>query len=175
MPRSQSTEPSGKNSIGDKFCSIKTSSTGEFEVVLAVEYKLPQKLPVALLVAALGNTTETNLDTGIVDEGGEKFGLKQLVPVASGMGISTPGKPTVFCTLETTPLVSNTISPALGLTDIPGDDDKMYLGTVSQLFAFVVQAIQAPQPTKEWKIAASELTMWKLKAVEIQKKDTVNY
>lgn len=37
---------------------------------------VPQKLPVALLAAALGNTTEMNLDTGIVDEGGEEFGIK---------------------------------------------------------------------------------------------------
>lgn len=40
--------------------------------MLAVEYKLP----VALLAAALGNTTKMNPDTGIVDGGGEEFGIK---------------------------------------------------------------------------------------------------
>ncbi|KAG6104891.1 hypothetical protein E4U13_008179 [Claviceps humidiphila] len=46
----------------------------------------------------------------------------------------------------------------------------MHLSAVSQLFAFVVQAIEAPKPAKEWEIAASELPIWKLKRVEIQEK-----
>ncbi|KAG6105565.1 hypothetical protein E4U13_007831 [Claviceps humidiphila] len=76
---SHSTEPSGKNSIADEFCSIKRYPTGESEIVLAVQYKLPHELPLALLVAALDNTTELNLDTGIIDEDGEEFGPNNLL------------------------------------------------------------------------------------------------
>ncbi|KAG5943380.1 hypothetical protein E4U60_006707 [Claviceps pazoutovae] len=92
MSCSQPTEPSEKNSIGDEFCSIKISSTGESEIVLTVEYKLPQKLPVALLVAALRNTIEMNLDTVIVDEGSEEFGPIQLVPVIIAQLLFRPGE-----------------------------------------------------------------------------------
>ncbi|KAG5957558.1 hypothetical protein E4U58_005854 [Claviceps cyperi] len=78
-PRSHSTNPSVRNSIADELCSIKRSSTGGSEIVLAVQYKLPQKLPVSLLVVALDNTTKINLDTGFIDEDGDEFGPKQLV------------------------------------------------------------------------------------------------
>ncbi|KAG6050439.1 hypothetical protein E4U39_004088 [Claviceps sp. Clav50 group G5] len=121
MSRSRSSEPSGKNGIADGFWSIKRSSAGESEIVLAAEYKPPQKLPVSLLVAALDNTTEINLDTGIIDEDDEEFGPKQLVAAV-----------------------------------------------ITQLFSAL--AIQAPKPTKEWEIAASELPIWKLKRVDIQEK-----
>ncbi|KAG6097181.1 hypothetical protein E4U30_000878 [Claviceps sp. LM220 group G6] len=36
----------------------------------------------------------------------------------------------------------------------------MHLSAVSQLFAFVVQAIQVPNITKDWEIAATELPIW---------------
>ncbi|KAG6313167.1 hypothetical protein E4U22_001222, partial [Claviceps purpurea] len=179
--RSQSTEPSGRNSIAGEFWSIKNSSTGDSEIVLAVEYKLPQKLPVSLLVAALDNTSEMNLDTGIIDEDGEEFGPKQLVAAVIAQLFSTlvrkglrfgyidTGEAKIFLQVGSDP---SRVEYHLSCprSDVQGDDKKMYLSAVSQLFAFVVQAIQAPKPTKEWQIAASELPIWKLKRVEIQEK-----
>ncbi|KAG6174206.1 hypothetical protein E4U51_002865 [Claviceps purpurea] len=179
--RSQSTGPSGRNSIADEFWSIKNSSTGDSEIVLAVEYKLPQKLPVSLLVAALDNTSEMNLDTGIIDEDGEEFGPKQLVAavitqlfstlVRKGLrfGYIDTGEAKVFLHIGSDP---SRVEYHLSCprSDVHGDDKKMYLSAVSQLFAFVVQAIQAHKPAKEWQIAASELPIWKLKRVEIQEK-----
>ncbi|KAG6059483.1 hypothetical protein E4U17_006212 [Claviceps sp. LM77 group G4] len=179
--RSQSTESSGRKRIPDKFCSIKRSSTGESEIVLAVQYELPQKLPVSLLVAALDNTTEMNLGTGIIDEDGEEFGPKQLVAavitqlfsalVSKGLrfGYIDTGEAQLFLHIGSDP---SRVEYHLSCprSDVHGDDKKMHLSAVSQLFAFVVQAIQAPKPTKEWEIAASELPIWKLKRVEIQEK-----
>ncbi|CCE28268.1 uncharacterized protein CPUR_01742 [Claviceps purpurea 20.1] len=177
---SQSTESSGKKRIADEFCSIKRSSTPESEIVLAVQYKLPQKLPVALLVAALDNKTEMNLDTGIIDEDGEGFGPKQLVAaviaqlfsalVSKGLryGYIDTGEAKVFLHIGDDPsrIEYHLSCPT---SDVQGEE-TMHLSAVSQLFAFVVQAIEAPKPTKEWEIAASELPIWKLKRVEIQEK-----
>ncbi|KAG6156822.1 hypothetical protein E4U11_005504 [Claviceps purpurea] len=177
-PRSHSTELRGKTSIADEFCSIKRSSTGESEIVLAVQYKLPQKLPVSLLVAALDNTTEINLDTGIIDEDGEEFGPKQLVAaviaqlfsvlVSKGLrfGYIDTGEAKVFLHIGDDPsrIEYHLSCPT---SDVQGEE-TMHLSAVSQLFAFVVQAIEAPKPTKEWEIAASELPLWKLKRVEIR-------
>ncbi|KAG6093394.1 hypothetical protein E4U30_004351 [Claviceps sp. LM220 group G6] len=179
--RSHSPEPSGKTSIADGFCSIKRSPTGESEIVLAVQYKLPQKLPVSLLVAALDNTTEMNLDTGIIDEDGEDFGPKQLVAavitqlfsalVSKGLryGYIDTGEAKIFLHIGSDP---SRVEYHLSCprSDVHGDDKKMRLSAVSQLFAFVVQAIEASKATKEWEITASELPIWKLKRVEIQEK-----
>ncbi|KAG6252929.1 hypothetical protein E4U24_000129 [Claviceps purpurea] len=175
---SQSTESSGKKRIADEFCSIKRSSTLESEIVLAVQYKLPQKLPVALLVAALDNTTEMNLDMGIIDEDGEEFGPKQLVAavitqlfstlVRKGLrfGYIDTGEARIFLHIGSDPSrVEYHLS--CPTSDVRGEE-TMHLSAVSQLFAFVVQAIEAPKPTKEWEIAASELPIWKLKRVEIR-------
>ncbi|KAG6273676.1 hypothetical protein E4U49_007609 [Claviceps purpurea] len=52
-------------------------------------------------------------------------------------------------------------------SEVHGGENKMHLSAVSQLFAFVVQAIEGPKPTE---IAASELPIWKLKRVEAQEK-----
>ncbi|KAG6090129.1 hypothetical protein E4U30_008220 [Claviceps sp. LM220 group G6] len=179
--RSQSTESGGKNSIADEFCSIKHSSTAESEIVLAVQYKLPQKLPVSLLVAALDNTTELNLDTGIIDEDGEEFGPKKLVAavitqlfsalVSKGLryGYIDTGEAKIFLHIGSDPsrVEYHLSCPKSG---VHGDDKKMHLSAVSQLFAFVVQAIQAHKPAQEWEIAASQLPIWKLKRVEIREK-----
>ncbi|KAG5985933.1 hypothetical protein E4U52_000760, partial [Claviceps spartinae] len=182
-PRSHSPGPSGKNSIADEFCSIKRSRTGESEIVLAVQYKLSHELPVALLVAALDNTTEMNLDTGIIDEDGEEFGPKQLIAavitqlfsalVSKGLryGYIDTGEAKIFLHIGSDPSrVEYHVS--CPRSDVHGDKNKIHLSAVSQLFAFVVQAIEAPKPTvtKEWEIAASELPVWKLKRVEIRKK-----
>ncbi|KAG6090429.1 hypothetical protein E4U30_008102, partial [Claviceps sp. LM220 group G6] len=179
--RSHSTETSGRNSIAEEFWSIKHSSTGDSEIVLVVQYKLPQKLPVSLLVAALDNTTEMNLDTGIIDEDGKDFGPKQLVAavitqlfsalVSKGLryGCIDTGEAKIFLHIGSDP---SRVEYHLSCprSDVHGDNKKMHLSAVSQLFAFVVQAIQAPKPAKEWEIAASELPIWKLKRVEIQEK-----
>ncbi|KAG6059484.1 hypothetical protein E4U17_006213 [Claviceps sp. LM77 group G4] len=179
--RSRSSEPSGNNSIADGFWSIKRSSAGQSEIVLAAEYKPPQKLPVSLLVAALDNTTEMNLDTGIIDEDGEEFGPKQLVAavitqlfsalVSKGLrfGYIDTGEAKLFLQIGSDP---SRVEYHLSCprSDVHGDDKKMHLSAVSQLFAFVVQAVQAPKPTKEWEVAAAELPIWKLKRVEIQEK-----
>ncbi|KAG6093398.1 hypothetical protein E4U30_004355 [Claviceps sp. LM220 group G6] len=180
-PRSHSPGPSGKNSIADEFCSIKRSPTGESEIVLAVQYKLPQELPVSLLVAALDNTTELNLDTGIIDEYGEEFGPKQLVAAVITQLFSAlvskrlryeyidTGEAKIFLHIGSDPSrVEYHVS--CPRSDVHGDENKMHLSAVSQLFAFVVQAIQASKPTKEWEVAASELPTWKLKRVEAQEK-----
>ncbi|KAG6094825.1 hypothetical protein E4U31_006140 [Claviceps sp. LM219 group G6] len=180
-PNSHSPEPSGKNSIADEFCYITRSPTGESQIVLAVQYKLPQKLPVSLLVAALDNTTELNLDTGIIDEDGEEFGPKQLVAavitqlfsalVSKGLryGYIDTGEAKIFLHIGSDP---SRVEYHLSCprSDVHGDENKMHLSAVSQLFAFVVQAIQASRPTKEWEIAASKLPTWKLKRVEIREK-----
>ncbi|KAG6029409.1 hypothetical protein E4U40_000552 [Claviceps sp. LM458 group G5] len=180
MSRSRSSEPSGKNGIADGFWSIKRSSAGESEIVLAAEYKPPQKLPVSLLVAALDNTTEINLDTGIIDEDDEEFGPKQLVAavitqlfsalVSKGLryGYIDTGEAKLCLHIGSDP---SRVEYHLSCprSDVRGEE-KMHLSAVSQLFAFVVQAIQAPKPTKEWEIAASELPIWKLKRVDIQEK-----
>ncbi|KAG6252499.1 hypothetical protein E4U23_008702 [Claviceps purpurea] len=179
-PHSHSPEPSGKNSVAHEFYGIKRSPTGESEIVLAAQYKLPQKLPVALLVAALDNTTEMNLDTGIIDEDGEEFGLKQLVAaviaqlfsalVSKGLryGYIDTGEAKVFLHIGDDPsrVEYHLSRPTF---DVQGEE-TMHLSAVSQLFAFVVQAIEAPKPTKEWEIAASELPIWKLKRVEMREK-----
>ncbi|KAG5987033.1 hypothetical protein E4U52_007966 [Claviceps spartinae] len=162
--RSQSTESGGKNSIADECCSIKHSSTGESEIVLPVRYKLPQKLPVSLLVAALDNTTEMNLDTGIIDEDGEEFGPKQLVAavitqlfsalVSKGLryGYIDTGEAKIFLHIGSDPsrVEYHLSCPKSG---VHGDDKKMHL-------------------TQEWEIAASQLPIWKmkLKHVEIREK-----
>ncbi|KAG6112733.1 hypothetical protein E4U13_004161 [Claviceps humidiphila] len=179
-PNSHSQEPSGKNSTADEFCSIKRSSTGESEIVLAVQYKLPQKLPVSLLVAALDNSTDINLDTGFIDEGSNEFGPKRLVAaviaqmfcalVSKGIrfGYIDTGEAKVFLHIGSDPsrLEYHLSCPRY---DVQGEEN-MHLSAVSQLFAFVVQAIQASTPTKEWEIAASKLPTWKLKRVEIREK-----
>ncbi|KAG6144911.1 hypothetical protein E4U12_002303 [Claviceps purpurea] len=36
-------------------------------------------------------------------------------------------------------------------SDVNGDDDNMHFSAVPQLFAFTVQAIQAPKPTPDWR------------------------
>ncbi|KAG6097182.1 hypothetical protein E4U30_000879 [Claviceps sp. LM220 group G6] len=179
--RSQSTGYSGEKRIADEFCSIKRSPTGESEIVLAVQYNLPQKLPVSLLVAALDNTTELNLDTGIIDEDGEEFGPKQLVAavitqlfsvlVSKGLryGYVDTGEAMLFLHIgdDISRVEYHLSCPR---SDVHGDDKKMHLSAVPQLFAFVVQAIQAHQPSKEWEIVASELPIWKLKRVEVREK-----
>ncbi|KAG6093393.1 hypothetical protein E4U30_004350, partial [Claviceps sp. LM220 group G6] len=179
-PHSDSPVPSGKNSEADEFCSIKRSPTGESEIVLAVQYKLPQKLPVSMLVAALENTTEINLDTSLIDEEGEEFGPKQLVAavitqlfstlVSKGLrfGYIDTGEAKVFLHIGSDP---SRVEYHLSCprSDVQGEE-TMHLSAVSQLFAFVVQAIQASKPTKEWEIAASKLPTWKLKRVEIREK-----
>ncbi|KAG6093357.1 hypothetical protein E4U31_006817 [Claviceps sp. LM219 group G6] len=122
-----------------------------------------------------------NLDTGIIDEDGEEFGPKQLVAavitqlfsvlVSKGLryGYIDTGEAKIFLH------IGNDLSRveyhlSYPRFDVHGDENKMHLSAVSQLFAFVVQAIEAPKPTKEWEIAASELPIWKLKRVEIRKK-----
>ncbi|KAG5954013.1 hypothetical protein E4U58_000229 [Claviceps cyperi] len=138
------------------------------------------KLPVSLLVAALDNTTEINLDTGFVDEDGEEFGPKQLVAaviiqllsalVSKGLrlGYIDTWEAKIFLHIGSDPsrVEYHLSCPS---SDVHGVG-KMHLSAVSQLFAFVVQTIEASKPTKEWEIATSELPIWKLKPVKKREK-----
>ncbi|KAG6119176.1 hypothetical protein E4U13_007933 [Claviceps humidiphila] len=112
-----------------------------------------------------------DLDKDFIDEGGEEFGPKELVAafitqlysamVRKGLqyGYIDTGEAMVFLHIgdDISRVEYHLSCPR---SDVRGDDKKMHLSAVSQLFAFVVQAIQAPNITKDWEIAATELPIW---------------
>jgi hypothetical protein len=161
----------GKGNRADQFCIYRTMDSQNYPV-LAIEYKAPHKLSVEQV--GTGLESEIQPDRDIINRDGQGFAfpaksiaaavVTQLFSYMIGKGIQygyvCTGQAFAFLHISADPSIVQ-FSVCVPNLDVVGDDEsRLHRTAVAQVFAFILQALQAHPPPESWHDEAKKLGIW---------------
>ncbi|KAI4858787.1 hypothetical protein F4820DRAFT_462990 [Hypoxylon rubiginosum] len=133
-------------------------------IIYAIEYKLPHKLPKDAIIAALDGS-EIQPDRDIINRSGDTFefyskaittaaitrAYSSMCKKGTSYGYVCTGEAFIFLHIPQDDPTTVYYSPHVPAHDVKDDDpDRLRYTAISQVFAFVLRAIQAPVVPQSW-------------------------
>ncbi|KAI1506365.1 hypothetical protein F5X99DRAFT_415206 [Biscogniauxia marginata] len=163
--RKTSRRARGKGNRADRFCICKNSQ-GRSVPVVAIEYKPPHKLRRDEIITGL--QSEIQLERDVIHKDGESYEfasrrlaaavITELFSCMIGKGVQYGDPAVVYYHISV---------PNLDVLD--DDENRLHRTAVSQVFAFILQAVRAEPPPESWHDAAAKLDTWEVEVDDVLK------
>lgn len=176
--------PGRRNTRADQFCVLRNSANGTARPVVAIEYKAPHKLTIRSIVTGLQGVIWPERD--VIDQNHDNFEflsknlmtavITQLFSYMIDKGVRygyvCTGEAFVFLRIDAEDPTRVYYSVNIPRQDYEVDpENRLQRTAVSQVFAFVTQALQEEAPNQIWMDRAKrELTRWKVEFIDVLRK-----
>lgn len=161
----------GKGNAADQFCICETSDNQKFPAV-AIEYKAPHKLTSDEVATGLQEEIQPDRDVINKEGTGPEFAAKRLTAavvtqlfsymVGKGIrhGYVSTGQAYIFTHIMDDPTCVYYHVSIPGEDVVDDDENRLHRTAVAQVYAFIIQAIQAPPLSQQWQDGTSLLDKW---------------